>query len=160
MPRSRIDAANSPIRPAIPKPHTTFLGRARPRRVSRASDTPVATPPYIQETTMPTATEAIRALNDELRRNLPCGHAVLTTGIAALGPEAVARIVMTIAVYDDFCHANDPYDEHDFGAFEVDGQTVFFKIDYYDKALTRHSPDPADPSVTERVITVMLAEEY
>ena len=109
---------------------------------------------------MTTTTEAIRALNDGLRRNLPYGHAVLTTGIAALGPEAVARIVKTITVYDDFCHTNDPYDEHDFGAFEVDGQTVFFKIDYYDKNLTYHSPDPADPSVTERVITVMLAEEY
>ena len=55
-------------------------------------------------------TERIRALNDELRRNLPNGHAVMTPGIAALGPEAVARIVKTIAVYDDFCHANDPYE--------------------------------------------------
>jgi Protein of unknown function (DUF3768) len=102
----------------------------------------------------------IRALNDELRRNLPNGHAVMTTGIAALGPEAVARIVKTIAVYDDFCHANDPYEEHDFGSFEADGQLIFFKIDYFDKALTAHSPDPSDPSVTERVITIMLAEEY
>ncbi len=65
-----------------------------------------------------------------------------------------------IAVYDDFYHANDPYEEHDFGSFEVDGQTIFFKIDYYNKALTSHSPDPSDPAVTERVITIMLAEEY
>ena len=105
-------------------------------------------------------TERIRALNDELRRNLPNGHAVMTAGIAALGPEAVARIVKTIAIYDDFCHANDPYGEHDFGSFEADGQRIFFKIDYLDKALTYHSPDPSDPSVTERVITIMLAEEY
>jgi hypothetical protein len=104
--------------------------------------------------------ERIRTLNDELRRNLPNGHAVMTVGIAALGPEAIARIVKTIAVYDDFCHANDPYGEHDFGALEVDGQVIFFKIDYFDKALTYHSPDPSDPSVTERVITIMLAEEY
>jgi hypothetical protein len=104
-------------------------------------------------------TERIRALNDELRRNLPNGHAVMTAGVAALGPEAVARIVKTIA-YDDFCHANDPYQEHDFGSFDADGHTVFFKIDYYDKALTAHSPDASDPSVTERVITIMLAEEY
>src|ERR1700719_5323764 len=105
-------------------------------------------------------TERIRALNDELRRNLLNGHAVLTAGIAALGPEAVARIVKTIAVYDDFCHANDPYSEHDFGSFDADGHTVFFKIDYFDKTLTYASPDPSDPAVTQRVITIMLAEEY
>lgn len=109
---------------------------------------------------MTTKTEAIRALNDDLRQNLSAGTALITPGIAALGAETVARIVKTIAIYDDFCHANDPYEEHDFGSFEVDGQTIFFKIDYYDKALAFHSPDPADPSVTERVITIMLAEEY
>ena len=63
-------------------------------------------------------------------------------------------------VFDDFCHANDPHEEHDFGSFEVEGRTIFFKIDYYDKSLTHHSPNPADPSVTERVITIMLADEY
>ena len=109
---------------------------------------------------MTTKTETIRALNDELRQNLTIGAALITAGIAALGAEAVARNVKTIAVYDDFCHANDPHEEHDFGSFEVDGQTIFFKIDYFDKALTFHSPDPADPSITERVITIMLAEEY
>ena len=105
-------------------------------------------------------TDRIRTLNDEQRRNLPDGHAVMTTGVAALGPVAVARIFHAIAAYDDFCHANDPYEEHDFGSFEADGAVIFFKIDYYDKDLTYHSPDPSDPSVTERVITIMLAEEY
>jgi hypothetical protein len=104
--------------------------------------------------------EAIRTLNDELRQNLTTGTALLTAGVAALGADAVARIVKTIAVYDDFCHANAPYEEHDFGSFEVDGHKLFFKIDHYDKALASHSTDPADPSVTERVITIMLAEEY
>jgi hypothetical protein len=109
---------------------------------------------------MTTKTKAIRALNDELRQNFATGTAVMTAGVAALGAEAVARIVKTIAVFDDFCHANDPYEEHDFGSFEADGQRIFFKIDYFDKGLTAHSPDPSDPSVTERVITIMLAEEY
>jgi hypothetical protein len=109
---------------------------------------------------MTTKTEQIRALNDQLRQTMTGGMAVMTAGIAALGREAVERIVETIAVFDDFCHANDPHQEHDFGSFEADGQTIFFKIDYYDKALSMHSPDPSDPSVTERVITVMLAEEY
>ncbi len=105
-------------------------------------------------------TERIRALNDEVRRNLPNGHAVMTTGVVALGPEAVSRIIKTITVYYYFCQANDPYAEHDFGSFEADGHMIFFKIDYYDKGLTYYSPDPSDPSVTERVITIMLAEEY
>jgi hypothetical protein len=102
----------------------------------------------------------IRALNDDLRQHLIGGSAVITPGIAALGRAAIDRIVKTIAVYDAFCHADDPYGEHDFGAFEADGKTIFFKIDYYDKALLGHSPDPADSSVTERVITIMLADEY
>ena len=109
---------------------------------------------------MDSKTARIRALNDELRQNFAEGIAVMTPGIAALGGEAVARIVKTVAVFDDFCHANDPHEEHDFGAFEADGHRVFFKIDYCDKTLTYHSPDPTDPSVTERVITIMLAEEY
>src|SRR5450756_307002 len=84
----------------------------------------------------------------------------LRTWLVTLGQQAVERIVKTIAVYDDFCHANDPHEEHDFGSFEADGQMIFFKIDYYDKTLTYHSPDPSDGSVTERVITIMLADEY
>ena len=84
----------------------------------------------------------------------------MTPGIAALGPEAVDRIIKAIAVFDDFCHANDPYEEHDFGSFEADGHTIFFKIDYFDNDLRPHSPDPGDPDVTKRVITIMLAEEY
>ena len=109
---------------------------------------------------MDSKTARIRALNDEMRQNFTDGIAVMTPGIAALGAEAVTRIVKTVAVFDDFCHANDPHEEHDFGAFDADGHRVFFKIDYYDKTLTHHSPDPADRSVTERVITIMLAEEY
>jgi hypothetical protein len=109
---------------------------------------------------MHTKTARIRALNDELRQNFAEGIAVMTPGIAALGAEAVARIVKTVAVFDDFCHANYPHEEHDFGAFDADGNRVFFKIDYLDKSLTYQSPDPTDPSVTERVITIMLAEEY
>jgi hypothetical protein len=85
------------------------------------------------------------------------GIAVITPGVAALGSEAVRKIFRTIAVYDDFCHANHPHGEHDFGTFDVSGQKVFFKINYYDTGLNEHSPDPADPAVTKRIMTVMLA---
>ena len=105
-------------------------------------------------------TATIRRLNDQLRRDLHTGIAVITPGVAALGPEAVQRIVKTVSVFDDFCQANDPYGEHDFGSFDADGQSVFFKIEYFDALLNQHSPDPADPTVTKRVITIMLAEEY
>lgn len=105
-------------------------------------------------------TERIRALNDQLRQQRIGGTAVLTTGVAALGSEAVQRIFQTLSVFDDFCQDNDPHGEHDFGAFEAEGERLFFKIDYYDVAMACHSPDPADPAVTQRVITIMLAEEY
>jgi uncharacterized protein DUF3768 len=104
--------------------------------------------------------ERIRVLNDELRRYLLGGSAVMTPGIAALGQEAVNRLIQTISTFDDFCTANDPFGEHDFAAFDFEGTKVMFKIDYYDKDLRFASPDPADRSVTERVITIMLANEY
>jgi hypothetical protein len=110
--------------------------------------------------TTKTTTERIRDLNDDLRRTLTGGMAVMTPGVAALGREAVDRIVKTIAVFDDFCHANDPHEEHDFGSFEAEGHVILFKIDYYDKTLTYHSPDASDPAVTRRVITITLADEY
>ena len=107
--------------------------------------------------TEPTKPEQIRALNDQLRHNLSGGTAVMTCGIAALGAEVVARIVKTIEVYGDFCHANDPHQEHDFGSFEADGQTIFFKIDLYEEPDVKSAN--GEPVVT-RVLTIMLAEEY
>jgi len=107
-----------------------------------------------------TATVRIRALNDDLRRNLSGGLAVMTPGVAALGPEFVQRAINSMAAFDDFHNGNDPYKEHDLGILNVDDHQLIFKICYYDKSLTSHSPDPSDPTVTERVITLMLAEEY
>lgn len=105
-------------------------------------------------------TARIRELNDNLRKNLTGGHVLMTPGIAALGPESVERVVKAITVFDDFCNENDPFSEHDFGALDVDGKRIFFKIDAYDKTFSFASPDPTNPAVTERVITLMLADEY
>ena len=109
---------------------------------------------------MSSDTDRIRTLNDELRQHLLGGGAVITPGIAILGDHAVNRLVRAIAAFDDFGEDNDPYQEHDFGAFDFEGRRVMFKIDYYACGVQATSPNPADPSVTERVITLMLAEEY
>ena len=89
---------------------------------------------------MDTKTARVRALNDQLRQNFAEGLAVMTPGVAALGAEAVARIVKTIAVFDDFYHATDPHQEHDFGEFDADGHRIFFKIDYKETAPSGGTP--------------------
>jgi hypothetical protein len=102
----------------------------------------------------------ICALNDELRRFGRGGRIMITAGIQALGTEGAARVLAAVAGFDAFTADNDPYGEHDCAILTVDGVRLMFKIDYYDRSLTYHSPDPSDPTVTERVMTVMLASEY
>jgi hypothetical protein len=63
-------------------------------------------------------------------------------------------------IFDSFTPDNDPYGEHDFGAFEHEGQRIFWKIDYYAPDMEHGSEDPADPKQTVRVLTIMLASEY
>jgi Protein of unknown function (DUF3768) len=104
-------------------------------------------------------TQRIRALDDHLRKNPTADVAIMTPGIAALGQEAVDRIIKTITVFDDFCHANDPGEDHDTGSFEAEGCTISFKIDHYERPLNPQSPDAAAQMDRVRVITVMLAEE-
>ena len=102
----------------------------------------------------------IAALNDELRRTFGTGRVVMTAGFEALPGNTWLKAIKAVRMFSEFTSNNDPHDEHDFGAFDVDGHTIIFKIDYCDQNLSMHSPDPADPTVTQRVITIMLAEEY
>jgi hypothetical protein len=102
----------------------------------------------------------ICTLNDELRRFGQGGRIMITSGIQALGTEGVAHVLAAVAGFDAFTDDNDPYGEHDCAILTVDGHQVMFKIDYYDRDLACHSPDPSNPTVTERVMTVMLASEY
>ena len=83
-----------------------------------------------------------------------------TPGIAALPADDQAAILRRVFEFDDFDAENDPYGEHDFGAFDHKGDRIFWKIDYYDLRMQYGSPDPSDPRVTKRVLTIMLASEY
>lgn len=117
---------------------------------------------------MPSAenrTARIRELNDELRMNTlgttqPHTRLLVTAGISTLPTDDQVAIISAVRDFNGFDQDNDPHHEHDFGALEVTGQKVFFKIDYYDRDCEHGSPDPADPEVTCRVLTIMLAEEY
>lgn len=109
---------------------------------------------------MNTQRERIRLINRAFLKDFSKGRVVITRGIDELGTEAVMGIMETIASYENFSDGSDPHGENDFGSIEFEGHLVFFKIDYFDLALSMHSPDPSDPAVTERVLTVMLAEEY
>ena len=102
----------------------------------------------------------VRILNDTLRKTGVGGETYLTRGIAELKAPMRALVLDAVRTFDDWSDDNDPWQQHDCAMFEVDGQRIMFKIDYYDSTLTHHSPDPSDPTVTERVITIMLAEEY
>ena len=66
----------------------------------------------------------------------------------------------TIAEYSRWEPGNDPYGEHDFGAFDLFGSHIFFKIDYCHPDQDTCAPDPASVELCRRVLTIMLADEY
>ncbi len=107
------------------------------------------------------STKCIAELNDLCRKALGVGGRFYQTqGICSLPWEDQSAIREKVERFNSFTEDNDPYGEHDFGAFDHSGQKVFWKIDYYAPNMKMGSEDPADPSQTVRVLTVMLAEEY
>ena len=105
-------------------------------------------------------TKKVRDLNDAMRKHGIGGPIMLTVGIRSLGDKVVDRIVDAVRNYDTFTEDNDPYKEHDYGSVVVDGNKVLWKMDYYDRDLRYGSPDPSNPAVTKRILTIMLASEY
>uniref|UniRef100_UPI002FE0DD1E DUF3768 domain-containing protein n=1 Tax=Nereida ignava TaxID=282199 RepID=UPI002FE0DD1E len=83
---------------------------------------------------------------------------VITQGVQAL--DDLPSVLDQVRRYSTFTPNNDPYGEHDFGLLLHGDITIFWKIDTYDVDLQMQSPDPSDPAVTTRVLTIMLAEEY
>jgi hypothetical protein len=106
-------------------------------------------------------TARIRELNDAFR-HAPSkfGRLVTTKSIASLPFDQQLTIFSKVREFDQFSSDSDPNGEHDFGSFDFIDQKIFWKIDYYDLELEYGSDDPADPSKTTRVLTIMLANEY
>jgi len=122
-------------------------------------------------------TARIARLNDLARRAMGVAcTAVATVGFRSLPEADQSQVRELIETYDAFDEDNDPHSERDFGCvFQLgDGRwtterprsrddervRVFWKFDYYDRDLRFGSEDAANPAVTRRVLTIMLADEY
>lgn len=104
--------------------------------------------------------KTIAAQNDTFRKTFYGGKVLLTYGISALSLMQQAEIINKVKNFNNFARDNDPYGEHDFGCFDYHGRQVFWKIDLYDLNYEFYSPQPDDETQTNRVLTIMFAEEY
>jgi Protein of unknown function (DUF3768) len=107
----------------------------------------------------------IARLNDEFRSTFIGGKVVITSGIQALDDDIKRLIFAAVMGFNAFNKDNDPHGERDFGSFKVSSSKksvvhIFWKIDYFDVNYEFGSENPADPTITRRVLTIMLAGEY
>ncbi len=102
--------------------------------------------------------------------------AVATVGFRSLPEADQSSVRELIETFDAFDEDNDPQGERDFGTIyqlgdgrwtterprlcEDERERVFWKLDYYDRAMRFASEYAADPAVTRRVLTIMLSDEY
>lgn len=104
--------------------------------------------------------EQIRARNEKLRKSLAPGlfdRVILTHGVS----ESPDRELILHAVRNSEGRqeGNDPYGEDDFGSVGVNGNTYYYKFDYYDLRF-EWGADPYEDENYAVVITIMAASEY
>lgn len=102
----------------------------------------------------------IATLNDNFRKTFTGGQVLLTAGIDSMSMDDKANILSMVRNFNDFTEDNDPYGVHDFGSFMYNDEKIFWKIDYYDLDYCFMSENPADPAATNRVMTIMQAEDW
>ena len=119
----------------------------------------------------------IARLNDLARKAMGVACTVVATvGFRSLPDTDKSCVRELIETFDAFTDDNDPHGERDFGCVyqladgrwtterprvrEDERERVFWKLDYYDRELQFASEDAANPAVTRRVLTIMLADEY
>lgn len=106
------------------------------------------------------ASNQIAALNDQFRTTFSGGKVVMTATFSVLPETIREQAIKAVQNFSKFEKDNDPYGEHDFGAFCVGDENFFWKIDYYNNDMSSASPNPADRTVTLRVLTIMCEEDY
>ena len=104
--------------------------------------------------------EVIAQLNDTLRKTGTGGTVMVTQSVIYLPGFDAAVLAAALAGYDAFDPDNDPHGERDFGDLSLWGADLLWKIDYFDAGFQFGSDDPANGSVTRRVLTVMSAAEW
>ena len=105
----------------------------------------------------------IAELNDQLRQNLftPGQNQVfISNGVNSLLYIEQVRLLDKVQKFNDFNEENNPYGERDFSRIEHQGINYFWKIDYYNKTMDAGSENPADETITTRVLTIMRSDEY
>ncbi|MDE2442074.1 MAG: DUF3768 domain-containing protein [Betaproteobacteria bacterium] len=102
----------------------------------------------------------IAHLNDQLRKTGEGGTIMITQNLRRVTGFDAQVLARALATYEGFDADNDPHGEHDFGDLMLWGYDLLFKVDYFDKASEFGSDDPANPDLTHRVLTVMLAFDW
>ncbi|UWQ19786.1 DUF3768 domain-containing protein [Jannaschia sp. M317] len=89
------------------------------------------------------------------------GRVFATAAVAALGRPFVFACLRAVADVIHFPPEDDPDGLHDFGAVEVEGTRVWWKIDLYsDDRLAWGSEHPDDLTRTYRVLTILFPEDW
>lgn len=72
------------------------------------------------------------------------------------------RLLEKVRTFKQFNKEDDPYGEHDFGRIEHDGQTFYFKFDYFDGPDLMNGFDKESMTSDRcyRTMTIMEASEY
>ena len=100
--------------------------------------------------------EIIARLNDQLRKSGEGGTVVITRNVRGLEGLNAPELATALANYDGFDEDNNPHGERDMGHFVLFDTDLYFKIDYFDQDLKFCSDDPADASITHRILTIMI----
>lgn len=95
-------------------------------------------------------------LNDQLRTTFKGGRVQMTAAVCALDPQLRGRALSALSRYDKFSDG----EEHDSGVFIFAGYSFEWRIEYRGKDGIGVSPDPANPEMTFRVLTLYAATDF